>query len=418
MWRTAPYLPDESVGRKTGLVFHANGMEAIALIGAVYQLEECKLFTTCQQFCGSGTGSIVAVLLALQYTLKDLVTLLERPPFDCSAIRAEPFRNIKELHPPDHKKEPLYADTEPLFRILQQIVTAKYQIPWQDFTFDMLYKLTNNTLVINATCLTEGKMCLFSHVTHPEMNVLDAVRVAMASPPYFAPVEYKGHVYIDGSWSAGIPVGIFDYPLETNDVVDEYLALRKSPHSDTIVFCTVPEYTCAQSIRLGSPPAILHSALVCRFQNLSDVHSTRFIQVRVSGCLPHTMDYALVELMAMMESGRRATREYLLAQNRIVDSLEEEPARIMDIIKMMASLLEHIMKISCPSPPPPPPPPPSLVDNGKYSTDQSAQEDGFEVLFANHTREAEETSTATAATTDSSAALAVANRITSYCTLL
>jgi predicted acylesterase/phospholipase RssA len=45
----------------------------------------------------------------------------------------------------------------------------------------------------------------FSHETHPDMPVIEAVRASAALPILFEPVTYNGHVYMDGGFLLNYP---------------------------------------------------------------------------------------------------------------------------------------------------------------------------------------------------------------------
>lgn len=96
----------------------------------------------------------------------------------------------------------------------------KYQI--DDFgliTFAQLKMLSEDfpeldikQLYLTGTNLSEASLSVFSAESHPNMRVVDAVRISMSFPGGFAPVEYEGKLYADGGIANNYPIQIFDAP--------------------------------------------------------------------------------------------------------------------------------------------------------------------------------------------------------------
>ena len=62
-------------------------------------------------------------------------------------------------------------------------------------------------LIITGTNLNRMNTYYFSHITYPEMELRQAIRISASYPFVFVPVEFDGDLFIDG--------GVIDnYPLQ------------------------------------------------------------------------------------------------------------------------------------------------------------------------------------------------------------
>ena len=60
-----------------------------------------------------------------------------------------------------------------------------------NITFKELHEKTNVTLTIVGCCLNKTKEVHFSHITHPEMEVLKAIRISTSIPFFIIQLSLK-----------------------------------------------------------------------------------------------------------------------------------------------------------------------------------------------------------------------------------
>jgi predicted acylesterase/phospholipase RssA len=73
-------------------------------------------------------------------------------------------------------------------------------------SFKEFHELFKKNIYIYAVDLMSFELVEFSHLSHPDMPILDAVRASSALPILFQPVEYNGRLYTDGGF-------LLNYPL-------------------------------------------------------------------------------------------------------------------------------------------------------------------------------------------------------------
>jgi NTE family protein len=79
-----------------------------------------------------------------------------------------------------------------------------------DYTFNDLIKDKGMELVITATDLNDRNTVYFNYKNYPDLPIRDAVRMSMSIPFLFTPVEFDGHLLVDGGVLDQCPEHVFD----------------------------------------------------------------------------------------------------------------------------------------------------------------------------------------------------------------
>jgi len=176
------------------LLFSGGGMRVISYLGVLQVLEEQSLLKHVREYCGVSAGAFVALMLALNYSLKTI----KRFCFEYD------FSNVRNLEP-----ETMMEFTETfgldsgsrLQTLIEKILKNKNLSP--KTTFKSLPSLRLWASDLQNSCLIE-----FSSIKTPDIEISFALRASMAFPIYFIPLKHPitGHLLADG--------GIYDnYPI-------------------------------------------------------------------------------------------------------------------------------------------------------------------------------------------------------------
>lgn len=181
------------------IVINGGGPIIFNAYGALKQAHLSNMWSheTVESYYGTSAGSILALMLALQYSWEDLDDFIIKRPWQhvwkLSLLNVYEYFTNKGIYGKD-----MFIDfLGPLFKGKDLEVSVSLK----DF-----YEATKKTLYIYAVDLTTFELVEFSHLSHPEMPVLEAVRASSALPILFQPVEYQGHLYTDGGF-------LLNYPL-------------------------------------------------------------------------------------------------------------------------------------------------------------------------------------------------------------
>jgi NTE family protein len=202
----------------TNLVFEGAGIRGIAYCGVVAELEEAGMMSTVKKTAGTSAGAIVALLVSLGYTGKELQEIIGGTNFrkfnDGHFLFAGGINRLKRYFG--------WYRGNSFERWLEKLIAQKTGNP--DITLEELHRQGFKDLYVTGTCLNKQKLVILSSETYPRMKVKDAVRISMSIPLYFEavfidadgkvikhPKQKKGlDVMVDGGFTGNFPIRAFD----------------------------------------------------------------------------------------------------------------------------------------------------------------------------------------------------------------
>eukprot|EP00946_MAST-07B_sp_MAST-7B-sp1_P000591 g591.t1 len=244
------------------IVFEGGGVKGAVYAGALVALDEHKVLSNVKKFAGTSAGSTVAALLAAGYSSCELSSvtlevsfadLVEFPLFPrlkqalygigtislgrklktqkglfsgnklertldkllgrkrCAVDLGIPFDNITmaDLHlPSDGSVNDGDGDTSDIRTNVDQSMGRC--ATFRKLTFQQLFKSTGLELSVTGFDITNGTLVYFSRKTEPDMLVSKAVRISSSIPLVFEPVEWRGHLFMDGGVLRRIPVDAYE----------------------------------------------------------------------------------------------------------------------------------------------------------------------------------------------------------------
>ncbi|OGO76836.1 MAG: patatin [Clostridiales bacterium GWB2_37_7] len=188
------------------LVFEGGGVKGIAYIGALSVLEQKGVLQNIKRVGGTSAGAIVALLLALDFSVAEIKEILWTMNF-------ERFLD---------SSWGVIRDTE---RLLKDFGWYKGDY-FQNWIGDLVEQKTGSRLTtfleldnlklrrqlyLIGTNLSTGFAEIFSHMHSPEMTLVEGVRVSMSIPLFFTAVRNKyKDVCVDGGALENYPIKLFD----------------------------------------------------------------------------------------------------------------------------------------------------------------------------------------------------------------
>lgn len=200
-----------------GLVFEGGSVKGAAFSGSIMYMHENKLLDKVTHLAGSSAGALAAVLLAVGYNAHELRELMMDTDY-------EQFKGANWLTERSYtfklynliKTWGIY-DTSPLYAWIGEQIAIKTNDP--DITFKSLFLKYGKTLVVTGCNLSSRSTVYFSHKSHGDMKIRDAVRISMSVPILFKPVEFEGDQYVDGGLLTNFPIRVFDTSLPYESVL-------------------------------------------------------------------------------------------------------------------------------------------------------------------------------------------------------
>ena len=140
---------------------------------------------------------ILAIMLALQYSWEELDDfIIKRPLHNVWKFNV---LNIFDYY----KNRGIYG-----IEVLQD--TFGPLLKGKDLelavTLKEFYEATGKTIYLYAVKLSTFETVEFSHISHPDMQLLTAVHASAALPILFKPAEYAGELYTDGGFMLNYPL--------------------------------------------------------------------------------------------------------------------------------------------------------------------------------------------------------------------
>jgi NTE family protein len=194
------------------LVFEGGGIKGLAFCSAIRILEQKGIMANIKRLAGSSAGAITAGLLACNHSSDELLRILEKKNFN--DFKDESFgaiRDIKRLK----KKYGFYAGKE-FHSWYGNLLQAKTDN--RDITFAQIKSQYGKDLLVTGTCLNRRETHYYTETRNADMPIRDAVRISMSLPLFFAAVDWKGDILVDGGVLNNYPVWIFDgdFPGDPN----------------------------------------------------------------------------------------------------------------------------------------------------------------------------------------------------------
>jgi NTE family protein len=183
------------------LCFSSGSIYGFSFIGALKYLvdEEFINLDNIKILVGTSVGSIVAFLLAIEYTIDEIINFINNNDF----TEIEPISDIENIF----INYGLDYGTN-IMNVIIRLLNDKLDII--DITFNELYNKTNKKLIIIGTNYTTGKEKIFSYENTPNMSIVTVIRISISIPFIFTPVLFENEYYIDGAITNSFALNLCD----------------------------------------------------------------------------------------------------------------------------------------------------------------------------------------------------------------
>ena len=169
----------------------SGGYAGLYGLGALEVLQENSMYSysDLSSVYGTSIGSVLLLILLLDIDWKDVIHYITKRPW----YKLIDITNIFHLYETKgiFHVDLFYAFYEPLFKMKQYDLSM---------TFIELYEKTNISFHVFTTDVSTIKYRECSHITSPNMKVIDAVYMSSSIPIVFEPLWYDNTYYIDGAF--------------------------------------------------------------------------------------------------------------------------------------------------------------------------------------------------------------------------
>jgi NTE family protein len=296
------------------LVFEGAGIRGIAYCGAVQEMEAKKLLNNMEKVGGTSSGAIIAMMLSLGYNGKEIEALITKTKF--KKLNDGGFFFIGGIN--RINKYFGWYKGKKAEKWLGKIIAQKTANA--DITFDELHQRGFKGLYVTGTSLTKQKAVIFSHETHPNMKVRDAVRISISIPLYFEPVfidstgkiiyhpkQKQGlDVLVDGGIVENFPIHMFDKATPDLNTIgfrlDNDVQIESDKRNRTLAQMKVGN--------LNEYFKAFYSIVIENLnrQRLTDIDWQRTVSISDGNVQPRVRRLLQEEIKTLIENGRKAVR--------------------------------------------------------------------------------------------------------------
>src|ERR1700722_16663601 len=266
----APAAPPAEVRPRICLVLSGGGARGMAHIGVLKVLEELKVPIDC--IAGTSMGAVVGGLYASGMSAAEIESTMRSVDWQEAFRDAPPRRDLAFRRKQDDRN---YLVRLPLGLQHHKILLPKGFIQGQKLQ-ETLRQLTlpfSNTTNFDqlptpfravATDLESGEAVLLDRG-----DLSNAMRARMSAPGVFAPVDYHGHLLVDGGLAENLPINVardmgadilivsdVSFPLQPRDRLDSALSI-----SNQMLAILVRKDSDRQKATLGSRDVLIEPGL-------------------------------------------------------------------------------------------------------------------------------------------------------------
>ncbi|MCY6482898.1 patatin-like phospholipase family protein [Clostridium aestuarii] len=241
--------------RKIDAVFEGGGVKGIAFVGAICYLEE-KGYRW-QNCAGTSAGAIIAALLAVGYTGKEVKEVILKTDYSkfldknmiqsisCMKYLGDFFEKISHIY--NLFKDKGMNSEDYIEKWMENLLKVKGKTKFKDISVNGKSKLK-----IIASDITKRNILilpddLYKYGIDPmEFEIAKAVRMSISIPYFFKPVKLhydnKMSYIVDGGILSNFPVWIFDvkgkpkFPTFGFNLVDDEKSYTQQGKNDIISF--------------------------------------------------------------------------------------------------------------------------------------------------------------------------------------
>lgn len=185
------------------LILGGGGVKSVAMIGVLKIMDDKGILGKIHNYIGSSAGGLIAFLLSIGFSPTELHDIMMN--IDFGKYRKINIVGLLNNCGLDDGKE--------FMRLIANI--AKQKKITDTITFTELHEKFGNRLILTGSNISTEQSEFYDHISSPDMRVLDAVRITIAYPVIYTPVQRGDERLIDGGFFEPFP---FNYLKDTKRI--------------------------------------------------------------------------------------------------------------------------------------------------------------------------------------------------------
>lgn len=187
------------------LIFSSGSIRGLSYIGCIKSLDERKILEGIETYVGVSAGSMISLLLYLEYSYEEIRGLVVGLDF-------EMLKNISGEHILEYFSKFGIDDGKKMRRLVELCIEKKGNDP--NMTFGEAFKRYKKKLIVIGCCLNTQSKEIFSHEYTPDVSIVEAIMISISIPFYYTMREHDGRQFVDGAIVNTYPIDMFKDELD------------------------------------------------------------------------------------------------------------------------------------------------------------------------------------------------------------
>lgn len=189
--------PNESkIKNYKNIILGGGGIKGISTLGSLQELEKLGCLSNLNKYIGSSVGGLLAVFLAIGYSVSDLSKIAFEINF--KKFQSYDISNIFEKYGVDNGN---------LFMNLMKAIFNRLEKNL-DITFIEYNEKYKKEIILTGSNISKNEPIYFDKKLTPNLKILEALRMTISFPFYFTPVLYQNNYVIDGGALSPFPIEV------------------------------------------------------------------------------------------------------------------------------------------------------------------------------------------------------------------
>lgn len=286
------------------LVFKGGGVLGVGYQGAYEVLEENGILPQVEKVCGTSTGAISALFIALEYKPAESRERLMELNF--KSLQDDGWRGFYRIF-----QNYGWYKGDNFLNFFKSL--CKEKIGDSDATFADLHRRGLRQCYFIGTNLTKQTSQVFCYENTPDFSVAEAVRISISVPYYFAARTFRDEIFVDGGVLQDYAIQIFDEPLNYQNLQQSPADSLGTNHHTLGLYLDYKQ----KSVPIHNLITFAENTLQAQLNQQQNELMTRSLDVartifiNTLGMSPLDFRITTDQKIELMEEGRKAAKEYL-----------------------------------------------------------------------------------------------------------
>ncbi len=263
------------------LLISGGGVKGLAICGVLEWLQEnTKILDSIEEIYGSSIGSYIGFFIGIGISFKRIQELFKMDLMEFLDIDIKIF--LEEFG---------FDNGTKFTNLIKAIIKIQGYSP--TITFEEFQTISKYKLFISGTNINKSRIEYFSVDTHPQMEIITALRISGSYPVAFTPIKIGDDLYADGAIISPLPCDL----------------IKKEDKKRTL--CIVNHRSITENTTDTLHSYIL-SLISCIIDSLTDKNVDCMRHVITLQYPLHAMDFgiSIEEKLKMIEYGKEKAQEW------------------------------------------------------------------------------------------------------------